>query len=304
MNTVASSSAPGSAPLVFPMRALQALLPLAFEEDEGAGDVTSEATLSPEHRSRAALLCKESGILAGIPVVEAVFRHRGLAPRIEWLAAEGEAVRTGQTLARLEGETRGLLVCERILLNFLQRLCGIATAARRFADAAAPVRVLDTRKTPPGYRALDKYAVAVGGGVNHRHGLHDQVLVKDNHAAACGSVRAAVEKAAARYGRSLIIEAEVRTLEEAESLLGAPVDVLLLDNMDDKTLKRVIGRVRAGAPAIRIEASGKMDLARAKKLRKSGLDFISVGALTHSVKAFDLSLKIESDLSGGTKHHG
>ncbi len=276
----------------FPIKSLQALLPIAFSEDEGAGDVTSQATLDPAHRSRGTLLCKEDGVLAGVPVVEAVFRQRGLAPRIEWLAAEGDSIRAGQALARIEGETHGLLVCERIVLNFLQRLCGIATTTRCFAEAAAPVRVLDTRKTLPGYRALDKYAVAVGGGTNHRHGLHDQVLIKDNHAAACGSVRAAVDRAASRYGRSMVIEAEVRTPEEAESLLDAPVDILLLDNMDDKTLKRVVERVRAAAPGIKLEASGNMDLERAKKLRKSGLDFISVGALTHSVKALDLSLKI------------
>jgi nicotinate-nucleotide pyrophosphorylase (carboxylating) len=294
------------APPPFPMKALQALLPAAFAEDEGAGDVTSEATLDPAHRSKGALLCKEDGVLAGQPVLEAVFRHRGLAPRVEWLVAEGSAIRAGQILARVEGETRGLLVCERIVLNFMQRLCGIASSARRFAEAAGAAggkaRVLDTRKTLPAYRELDKYAVAVGGGVNHRMGLHDQILIKDNHAAACGSVRAAVDRAAARFGRAYTIEAEVRTLDELETLLDAPVDILLLDNMDDRTLKRAVARARAAAPHIKLEASGNLDLARVKKLSKLGLDFFSVGELTHSVKALDLSLKIGAFIPGGA--HG
>lgn len=284
----------------FPHKALQALLPLAFAEDEGPGDVTSEATLDAGHRSRAVLLCKENGVLAGVPVMEAVFRHRGLAPRIEWLAREGDAIQAGQALARVEDETRGLLVCERILLNFMQRLSGIATATRRFAEAAAPVKILDTRKTLPGYRELDKYAVAVGGGVNHRHGLFDQILIKDNHAAANGSVRAAADRALARAGRAYKVEAEVRTLEELESLLDAPVDILLLDNMDDATLARAVARAREGAPHLKLEASGNMTLERARALRDSGLDFISVGELTHSVRALDLSLKIGSLASTGT----
>lgn len=293
-------------PPPFPLKALQALLPAAFAEDEGSGDVTSAATLDSGHRSRGVLLCKQDGILAGRPVMEAVFRFRGLAPRLEWLAEEGASIRAGQILARVEGGTQELLVCERIILNFMQRLCGIATAARRFADAAAPTRVLDTRKTLPAYRALDKYAVAAGGGVNHRHGLYDQILIKDNHAAACGSVRAAVERAARHHdrgaGRSYVIEAEVRTLEEIDALLApppVPVDILLLDNMDDAALAAAVTRVRAAAPHVKLEASGNLDLKRVKKLRGLGLDFFSVGELTHSVKALDLSLKIEAVVPEG-----
>jgi nicotinate-nucleotide pyrophosphorylase (carboxylating) len=280
------------------MKALQALLPIAFAEDEGAGDVTSEATLDPEHRSQGELLCKEDGVLAGRPVMDAVFRHRGLAPRVEWFADDGDAVRAGQILARVEGETRGLLACERIILNFMQRLSGIATSARRYADAAAPARVLDTRKTLPAYRELDKYAVAAGGGENHRMGLYDRILVKDNHAAACGSVRAAVDRAVqyrnARGGRALLIEAEARTLDELESLLDAPVDIVMLDNMDDKALKAAVARARAAAPHVKLEASGNLDLERVQRLRNVGLDFFSVGEITHSVKALDLSLKLSA----------
>lgn len=288
----------------FPLRALQALLPLAFAEDVGAGDITSEATLDPGHRSRGVLLCKEDGVLAGTAVPEAVFRHHGLAPHVTWHAADGDTIRAGQTLATIECETRGMLECERITLNFLQRLGGIATSARRYAEAAAPTRVLDTRKTLPGYRLLDKWAVAAGGGVNHRMGLHDMVLIKDNHAAACGSVRAAVEKAATRLGRATRIEAEVRTLAELESLLAptpAPVDILLLDNMDDTTLRTAVARVRAVAAHIKLEASGGLDLERVRRLRGIGLDYVSVGGLTHSVRALDLSLKISALTHGGPR---
>jgi nicotinate-nucleotide pyrophosphorylase (carboxylating) len=279
---------------MYPLKALQALLPLAFAEDEGGGDVTTEATVDPGHRSQAVLLCKEEGVLAGSPALEAVFRHRGMAPRVQWLASEGDALRPGAVVARLEGETRGLLVCERIVLNFLQRSCGIATATRRFAEAAGPrTKILDTRKTPPGYRLLDKYAVAVGGGTNHRQGLFDQVLIKDNHALACGSARAAVEKTVSRFARAYAIEVEVRNAEELETLLAAPLDMLLLDNMDDKELKRCVERARTAAPHLKLEASGGMDVDRVRKLRNLGLDFISVGALTHSVRALDLSLKLQ-----------
>ncbi len=300
-----SSATDRSLPL-FPMKALQALLPLAFAEDEGAGDVTSEATIDPQHRSYATLLCKAEGVLAGAPLVEAVFRFRGLAPRVEWRAAEGDAIHPGEVLARFEGETRGILVCERILLNFLQHLCGIATAAHRFAEAVAgtATQVLDTRKTLPGYRALEKYAVAVGGGANHRRGLFDQVLIKDNHAAACGSVRAAVDRVVKRYSRTYPIEAEVRNLAELETLLDAPLDTVLLDNFSDADLRRAVQRARAAAPQLRLEASGGMDLDRVRKLRGIGLQAISVGAMTHSAPALDLSLKIGAAAESPAGRHG
>jgi nicotinate-nucleotide pyrophosphorylase (carboxylating) len=233
-------------------------------------------------------------VIAGLPLIERVFRHRGFHPRIDLLRTEGDAVEPGDTLATLQGSLRALLLCERILLNFLQRLSGIATVARTYAQAleGSPTRLLDTRKTLPGYRALDKYAVAMGGGANHRMGLYDMVLVKDNHAEACGSVRSAVEKVHAHYAGKYTVEAEVRTLAELETLLDAPVDIVLLDNMDDATLKEAIAMARDRAPRLKLEASGNMDLERARRIRDFGLDYISVGALTHSVKALDISLDI------------
>lgn len=281
----------------FPNRGLKALLSLAFEEDEGRGDITSLATLSESHRSSAVLLAKSDGILAGLPVLGEVFRHRGLAPHIEGLASEGQAFQNGQILAKLHGYTRDLLLCERILLNFMQRLTGIATVTQAFVKAldGSATRILDTRKTLPGYRDLDKYAVVVGGGTNHRRGLYDQILIKDNHAAACGGVREAVRRARSKYGGSYVVECEVRTQEELESLVGEAVDIVLLDNMHDDALRAAIALARARMPGLKLEASGNMDLPRVKSLRDFGLDFISVGALTHSVKAADLSLDIVAE---------
>jgi nicotinate-nucleotide pyrophosphorylase (carboxylating) len=282
---------------VFPFEAFDRLLPIAFSEDVGDGDVTTQATIDPEAVGQATLLCKQAGVIAGLPLLERVFRHRHSHPEIRLLAAEGDRIAAGSVVATFRGQLRALLTCERVLLNFLQRCSGIATAAREYADvlAGAPTRLLDTRKTPPGYRALDKYAVAIGGGTNHRMGLYDMVLIKDNHAEACGSVRAAVEKVHALYGGKYTVEAEVRTLGELETLLDAPVDIVLLDNMDDATLTRAVELARARAPRLKLEASGNMDLARARRIRDLGLDFISVGALTHSVKALDLSLDIGAE---------
>ncbi len=278
----------------FPAEAFDRLLPWAFAEDEGHGDVTSLATIPENAVGRARLLCKQSGVIAGLPLAERVFRHRGFHPTLALLCREGEAVDAGREVMTLHGPLRAMLVCERILLNFLQRLSGIATVSREYADALgnSTTRLLDTRKTMPGYRALDKYAVAVGGGTNHRMGLFDMVLVKDNHAEACGSVRAAVDKVHASYAGKYTVEAEVRSLAELESLLNAPVDIVLLDNMDDKTLREAVAMARAGAPRLKLEASGNMDLERVRRIRDLGLDYISVGALTHSVKALDISMDI------------
>lgn len=284
----------------FPFEAFDSLLPAAFSEDEGSGDVTSLATLDEKAIGRARLLCKQTGTIAGLPLVERVFRYRGVPVTVQSHGSEGGEAGPGDVVMTLQGPLRGLLVCERILLNFLQRFSGIATAARAYAKVleGTSTRLLDTRKTLPGYRALDKYAVAVGGGANHRMGLYDMVLIKDNHAEACGSIRAAVDKVAALYAGRYRVEAEVRTLEELETILDAAVDIVLLDNMDDATLERAVGLARRRAPRIRLEASGNMDLARVARIRDFGLDFISVGALTHSVRALDISLDIVREAAG------
>jgi len=280
----------------FPFEALDRLLPLAFAEDEGSGDITSLAVIDENARGRAGLLCKQAGIAAGLPAVERIFRFRGLEAECIPFRADGDTVSPGETLMEIRGVLRGLLLCERILLNVLQRLSGIATAAAEHVKAleGSNTRLLDTRKTPPGWRELDKYAVAAGGGQNHRHGLYDQVLIKDNHAEACGSVRAAVDRAHARYGGAHLVEAEVRSPEELATLFDAPVDIVLLDNMDDKALAEAAALARARAPKLKLEASGNMDVQRLRRIRHIGLDFISVGALTHSPRAMDISMEIES----------
>ncbi len=285
----------------FPSAALEDLLPLAFREDEGSGDVTSLATISEAARGVALLLCKQAGVVAGMPLAEKIFRFRGLEVNIRAKVSEGAQVQAGTVLMEMEGPLRGLLICERTLLNFMQRLSGIATVTRAFMEALAGSRtqLLDTRKTLPGFRHLDKYAVAVGGGVNHRMGLYDRVLVKDNHAEAAGSVRAAVDRIDSEYHGRYLVEAEVRSMKELQTLLDAKVDVILLDNMDDETLRRAIALTRARAPSIKLEASGNMDLQRLVRLRDFGLDFISVGALTHSVKALDISMDIKGAAHGG-----
>ncbi|HKP95096.1 MAG TPA: carboxylating nicotinate-nucleotide diphosphorylase [Fibrobacteria bacterium] len=296
----APAAPPSATPLpAFPAEAFDRLLPWAFSEDEGHGDVTSLATIAEGTVGRARLLCKQAGVIAGLPLVERVFRHRGYHPTLNLLCREGEAVAPGRALMDIQGPMRALLVCERILLNFLQRLSGIASVSREYADAlgSSTTRLLDTRKTMPGYRALDKYAVATGGGTNHRMGLYDMVLVKDNHAEACGSVRAAVDKVHADYAGKYTVEAEVRTLAELETLLDAPVDIVLLDNMDDGTLKEAVAMARSRAPRLKLEASGNMDLERVRRIRDFGLDYVSVGALTHSVRALDISLDIVGEAS-------
>ncbi len=292
-------STQASLPL-FPTAAFDKLLPLAFEEDVGQGDITSIATIAESAKGTATLYCKQAGVLAGLPLVERVFRYAGFAPRITLHCQEGESVGPGRLLMTLEGPLRALLVCERILLNFLQRFSGIATSthAHAMALSGTHTRLLDTRKTLPGYRLLDKYAVAVGGGTNHRMGLYDRVLVKDNHAAACGSVRAAVDKVHAEYGMRFPVEAEVSNMQELQSLLNAHVDTVLLDNMDDETLQQSVAWAKKNAPALKLEASGNMSLERLAQLRDLGLDFISVGALTHSVHALDISMKIQGTGTG------
>jgi nicotinate-nucleotide pyrophosphorylase (carboxylating) len=278
----------------FPGEALDKLLPLAFAEDEGSGDVTSIATIGEKQPGRARLLCKQAGTLAGLPAAERIFHFRGVPVACRALRRDGDAVEAGTVAMEMDGPLRDLLVCERILLNVMQRLSGIATATAAHVKVlgSSATRLLDTRKTLPGFRDLDKYAVAVGGGLNHRRGLYDRILIKDNHAEACGSVRKAVDKARALYGRAYVLEAEVRSLAELETLLDGTVDIVLLDNMGDADLKKAVALARAKAPSLKLEASGNMDLERLARIKDIGLDFISVGAITHSVKAMDISLDI------------
>jgi nicotinate-nucleotide pyrophosphorylase (carboxylating) len=278
------------------------LLDLALEEDIGPGDVTTLATVPAERRAEGRFLAKEPGVLAGLAVAERVFARVDPGVRVSWSAADGDGVEAQTVFGTAEGPARALLTGERLALNVMQRMSGIATATRRMAEAARPAALLDTRKTAPGLRALDKWAVRLGGGRNHRTGLYDMILVKDNHIEAAGGVREAVE-AAKRYRQqhapALAIEVEARTLEEVEAVLRAGgADWVLLDNMvrlhDDGFVETAPLReaVALVGGRLKTEASGNVTEATVSAIASTGVDAISAGALTHSVRALDLSMKI------------
>lgn len=265
------------------------LVRLALAEDIGRGDVTSRLVVPSSARCRAAVVARQAGTLAGIRVCRRVFAELDPAVRFAALARDGDRFRRGDVLARLAGPARPVLSAERTALNFLQRMSGVATLTARYAAAVRGTgcRVLDTRKTVPGWRLLDKYAVRCGGGTNHRRGLDDMVLVKDNHLAVAGSVTAAL----ARCRRARVpVEVEVRTLAEAREALAAGARRLLLDNMSLAQTRRAVALCRGRA---RTEASGGITLRRARAVARAGVDFVSVGALTHSAPAADIALDFE-----------
>jgi nicotinate-nucleotide pyrophosphorylase (carboxylating) len=262
----------------------------ALAEDVGAGDVTTEAIVAAADVATATLLVKEPGVVCGLDVAEAVFR--GLDDEIvfEPLVEDGTRLEQPRAVARVHGPTRALLTGERIALNFLGRLSGIATLTRGFVDAVAGTgaEILDTRKTTPGLRVLEKRAVARGGGQNHRFGLFDGVLVKDNHLRAAGSIAAAVK--AVRAATDLPVEVECDTLVQVQEALGAGADAILLDNMTPAELRAAAGLVAGRA---RLEASGGVTLANVRTVAETGVDAISIGALTHSARSLDVSLELE-----------
>lgn len=276
-----------------PADIVQAAIPLidmAIAEDIGPGDVTSQAILPEEWQVEGQIIAKASGVVAGLPIVTEVFRRVEPRVRVQLLAHDGDTVAPKDVVACLSGPARGMLAAERIALNFLQHLSGIATLTRRFVEAVAGTRavILDTRKTLPGYRVLEKYAVRMGGGQNHRFGLYDMLLVKDNHIAAAGSLRLAVERARAAFP-DLACEVEVRTLDELREALELPVDRIMLDNMD---LEQMRAAVELTAGRVQLEASGGVNLERVAAIAATGVDFISVGALTHSAPILDFSLEV------------
>lgn len=264
----------------------------ALAEDLGEnGDVTSKALFSDKDESSFVLLAKDDGILCGIDVFETVFRILDKRTEIERFYEDGAELKKGAVVARVRGKLLALLAGERTALNFVSHLSGIATKAARFARAAgARPTVLDTRKTVPGMRLLQKYAVACGGGGNHRMGLHDMILIKDNHVDAAGSITRAVDLARKKWKRRFKIEVETRNLDEVAEALRCEVDRIMLDNMDDQTMRQAVEMVRGKAET---EASGNMTIDRLSALSSIGVDFVSFGELTHTVTAFDFSLKQE-----------
>ncbi|MEA3407525.1 MAG: carboxylating nicotinate-nucleotide diphosphorylase [Chloroflexota bacterium] len=264
---------------------------IALQEDIGGGDVTSTAIISPSEHLAGEFLVKAAGIIAGLEVVGEVFTQVDEGIVYTPLVEEGSAVAPGDVVARVEGDGPGITIGERTALNFLQRMSGIASATRRYVDAVrgTKARILDTRKTAPGLRALDKLAVRLGGGTNHRQGLYDMVLIKDNHILAAGSIAKAVERVRESGGGRLPIEVEVESLDQLEEALALQVDRVMLDNMDGQTMRKA---VEIAAGRIELEASGGITLENVAQVAATGVDYISVGALTHSVEALDVSLDI------------
>jgi nicotinate-nucleotide pyrophosphorylase (carboxylating) len=270
---------------------IESLITLALEEDLGKrGDVTTQAIVPPDQIVTGRITAKAPGIIAGLAIVEAVYRHIDPAVTMRVQVRDGARVVAGSAICDVTGAGRSILTGERIALNFLQHLSGIATLTARFVYAVRGTGtvILDTRKTTPGWRLLEKYAVLMGGGQNHRLGLYDMVLIKDNHIAAAGSITAAV-KAVRSSGavEGLAIEVEVTTYDELREALALGVDRILLDNMKDDQIRNAVMIADGRVP---LEAAGNMTLERATKLSAFGIDFISVGALTHSAPALDLSM--------------
>ncbi len=267
-----------------------------LREDVGPGDVTSRSILPEGHASRAVIHAKEAGVVAGLPVAEAVFAEVDPALVVKRLATEGAPIAVGDVLFELEGSTLSILTGERLALNLLQRLSGIATTTRSYLAAIEGVepapRIVDTRKTTPGLRLLEKYAVRVGGGHNHRFGLYDAVLLKDNHIKAAGGVKEAVARSRAAVPHTMRVEVEVETLEQVEEAIESGADIIMLDNMEPARMTEAVARIRRASPRTVVEASGGVNLTTVRRIAETGVDVISVGGLTHSAKSLDISLDL------------
>jgi nicotinate-nucleotide pyrophosphorylase (carboxylating) len=270
---------------------------MALTEDVGPGDWTTRWIVPPRARAEAEIVAKQSGVIAGLEIAAGVFSRLNPRVEIELRCADGERVTAGDSLCTISGPARAILTGERTALNFLQRLSGIASLTRRFVDTVegTAARILDTRKTTPGWRSIEKAAVRAGGGENHRTGLYDMLLIKDNHIAVAGGLTAAVQKVKDQNAKRLKIEVEARTIAEVDEALGARVDRILLDNMTPELLLAAVEHVRTREsedPMPELEASGNVLLSNVRRVAETGVDFISVGALTHSATSLDLSLRI------------
>lgn len=268
------------------------LLDLAFDEDVATGDITTNNLIAQGEVREAFWRAKENGVVAGLQLAELAFRR--LDANLQWqpLVKEGDAVKKGDIVVRFKSTYRALLSAERIALNFVQRLSGIATETRRYADAVAhtATQILDTRKTLPAYRLLDKYAVKIGGGTNHRIGLYDMVMIKDNHIDIAGGIAPAVLEIRAKVPSHIKIEVETTNIDQVMEAVQAGADIIMLDNMSNDDMAEAVKYIAGRA---KTEASGNMNLQRLAEVAATGVDFISVGALTHSVTALDISQRIE-----------
>ncbi len=278
----------------FNQHAVRRMIQEWLMEDIGTGDVTTNAAVAPETQAKAIIHAKQEGILAGVQIAESVFHEVDPSISFRTLMQDGEAVKVGSIIAEAEGPARSLLLGERLALNLLQRMSGIATKCRTFADAVEglPVRVVDTRKTTPGHRLLEKYAVRIGGAHNHRFGLYDAVMIKDNHIKAAGGIQAAVEAARAAIPHTMKIEVEVEQAHELEQAIEAGADIIMLDNMPLEAMRAAVARIREQAPHVVIEASGGVTLDTVRAIAETGVDVISAGGLTSSVATLDISLDL------------
>ena len=268
----------------------------ALSEDIGNGDITTSAIIPEGHSSKAVLVAKEDFILAGIPYAERAFKLIDSSLNFRTKKRDGSKVMSGTPLAEISGDTASLLKAERVALNLLQRLSGIATVTRSFVERVKglSVKIVDTRKTTPGLRIFEKYAVRVGGGYNHRFGLFDGLLIKDNHISASGGLKKAVNLARLNTHHLMKIEAEVKSIKEVKEALSAGVDILMLDNMSIEKMKRAVEIIRSTGPDKLIEASGNIGIEDVRAVAFTGVDIISIGAITHSAGSADISMRIKS----------
>ena len=277
--------------MILQKKEIERVIITALKEDINTGDITTDLLISKKQKAKAFFLAKEDGIIAGLHIAKMVFQK--LDKTVSWKSfmKEGEHVVAGTKIAEVKGSLRALLTGERTALNILQRMSGIATATSNYVALvnATNAKILDTRKTVPGFRTLDKYAVKIGGGTNHRIGLFDMVLIKDNHIKAAGDITTAVNTIRKRLTKKIKIEVETGNLEEVREALSSKVEIIMLDNMTIPEMKKAV-KIIDGKAAV--EASGNVNLKTVRAIAKTGVDYISVGALTHSVKALDISMKI------------
>jgi len=272
---------------------IKSVIEYALNEDIGKGDITTNSLIPIDLQTKATMVAKSTGVIAGLAVAEYVFRT--FSTDIIWktFVNDGDKVSKGDLIVEISGPYRALLTGERVALNFLQRMSGIATMTANYVDTLKEYKtqILDTRKTVPGLRLLDKYAVKMGGGTNHRIGLYDMVLIKDNHIKIAGGITNAVAQIKKNLPDGIKVEVETTTIKEVQQALAAGVDIIMLDNMSNSTMAESVKIISGHA---KVEASGNMTMERLKEVAATGVDFISIGALTHSVAAFDISMNIES----------
>ncbi|MDR9749592.1 carboxylating nicotinate-nucleotide diphosphorylase [Paenibacillus taichungensis] len=271
-----------------------------LREDVGAGDVTTTVTIPAGSQSKAVIHAKDNGIIAGIAVAELVFQVVDPGLAFKPMVKDGDAVTHGTILAEVEGSTHSLLTGERLALNLLQRMSGIATRTRTYVDAleGLSTRLVDTRKTTPGHRLLEKYAVRVGGGANHRFGLYDAVMIKDNHIKGAGGITEAVQRARSVIPHTMTIEVETENMEQVREALQAGADIIMLDNMHPDRMREAVALIREQAPHVKVEASGNVSLNTIRGIAESGVDVISVGRLTYSFESLDISLDLNEKKEG------